>query len=672
MNIFFQTEEERTKTSQETNYKRIISEGVKKSIISLYEYSYLVGYLEDGGTVVGAEKFVNLINKFSDNELSIIISKMYSHIFDYVENKIQIKTDNLIDRIIIDKKEQIVFREGQLNAIKNIFNFLPQTDIRTYGLYGFAGSGKTTIIIQTITFLLKHKLIRSVVLSAPTNKAVNVMKDLFKGYLKEIYETYFVKEFDNSDNAIDKLYEIGIRIDFITIHKLLKFELDFGTSGEIMFIRSSTDSLISQYDIVIIDECSMIPIGIVDEIFLEVEAKDKFKKIPKIIFLGDPAQLPPVGEPHSMIFMKNIISSDNYVAKMIDSGISENVLRKKYNMLVKHIIDMPTTTLNEVMRSKSDSVKNVCLQIRLWTCGEIKFPDLAQYIDNKFVKAYELKPRVRKIKTNWFKKCLSYHKQGENCQIILTWTNKQVDQYNLTIRNTIFGSDNIERFMIGDILMLSDFHMLDSEKKDLLSDGVKFYTSEQIKVVGIEKINKKIDLFASQLSKSAMKLQNSKSYQNTYKNSIIELNDLLNKSYYCWKLSVVKLSNQKENMTKHIIYIIHEKDIEKYKKDNMLVANTISIMRQKLIIGFSNKKDQIDTHIIKPLWKSHHKILIEPFANVNYGYAITCHKAQGSNFYNVFVDMDDIIKNPNEAEAKHCLYTALTRTSNRLYLLLKK
>ena len=42
--------------------------------------------------------------------------------------------------------------------------------------------------------------------------------------------------------------------------------------------------------------------------------------------------------------------------------------------------------------------------------------------------------------------------------------------------------------------------------------------------------------------------------------------------------------------------------------------------------------------------------MIQPFANVNYGYAITCHKGQGSNFYNVFVDIEDIVKNNKEEE----------------------
>jgi ATP-dependent exoDNAse (exonuclease V) alpha subunit len=61
---------------------------------------------------------------------------------------------------------------------------------------------------------------------------------------------------------------------------------------------------------------------------------------------------------------------------------------------------------------------------------------------------------------------------------------------------------------------------------------------------------------------------------------------------------------------------------------------------------------------------------MNPFASVSYGYAITCHKAQGSNYKNVFVDFSDIVKNRNEEEMKRCTYTAVSRTIDNLYILI--
>jgi len=78
----------------------------------------------------------------------------------------------------------------------------------------------------------------------------------------------------------------------------------------------------------------------------------------------------------------------------------------------------------------------------------------------------------------------------------------------------------------------------------------------------------------------------------------------------------------------------------------------------------------IDTNIIKPLYNEFHSKFINRFASVSYGYAITCHKAQGSNYKNVFVDFTDIAKNNNFEEMKRCMYTAVSRTIDNLFILI--
>ena len=77
----------------------------------------------------------------------------------------------------------------------------------------------------------------------------------------------------------------------------------------------------------------------------------------------------------------------------------------------------------------------------------------------------------------------------------------------------------------------------------------------------------------------------------------------------------------------------------------------------------------MEKHVVKQLWKNWNKVFVEPYASVNYGYSITCHKAQGSSFHDVYVDLDDILVNTKTKEAKKCAYTAVTRTSNELNVL---
>ena len=78
--------------------------------------------------------------------------------------------------------------------------------------------------------------------------------------------------------------------------------------------------------------------------------------------------------------------------------------------------------------------------------------------------------------------------------------------------------------------------------------------------------------------------------------------------------------------------------------------------------------NEIDTKINK-IWKNWQTNVIDRFAQLNYGYAITVHKSQGSTFKNVFIDISDILDNNNTDEVSKCLYTAITRSSNTLELL---
>lgn len=56
------------------------------------------------------------------------------------------------------------------------------------------------------------------------------------------------------------------------------------------------------------------------------------------------------------------------------------------------------------------------------------------------------------------------------------------------------------------------------------------------------------------------------------------------------------------------------------------------------------------------------------FAPMDYAYALTVHKSQGSTFDNVMVDSPDIMRNPKERERHQCLYVACSRAAKRLLI----
>ena len=53
---------------------------------------------------------------------------------------------------------------------------------------------------------------------------------------------------------------------------------------------------------------------------------------------------------------------------------------------------------------------------------------------------------------------------------------------------------------------------------------------------------------------------------------------------------------------------------------------------------------------------------------VTFGYAMTCHKAQGSEWDNVFVNFEDLNLNRNQYSFRW-MYTAITRAGKCLYLI---
>ena len=61
-------------------------------------------------------------------------------------------------------------------------------------------------------------------------------------------------------------------------------------------------------------------------------------------------------------------------------------------------------------------------------------------------------------------------------------------------------------------------------------------------------------------------------------------------------------------------------------------------------------------------------IIKSTYLEVDYGYALTVHKSQGSTYYDVFMEYSNLYANKKESEKYKLLYTALTRCSNNIHL----
>lgn len=67
-------------------------------------------------------------------------------------------------------------------------------------------------------------------------------------------------------------------------------------------------------------------------------------------------------------------------------------------------------------------------------------------------------------------------------------------------------------------------------------------------------------------------------------------------------------------------------------------------------------------------WQDFWLLKQQRFANLNYSYALTVHKSQGSTFQNVFVDLPNLMRNSNIRERNQLLYVAVTRAAKRLFV----
>jgi len=674
-------------------YTNKLNKLISQSLIEMLDYTFLLNFAKSKGSIVDSRKFFRIMDKIRENdkisvedkeELVDYCTNLFKYLYMIFEDK-NIDISNLIKEIEEYNQNSFVFTNDQHSAIRNICSFMYNNDMRTFGLYGFAGTGKTTIITKLIHYLLYKNLIHSVAFTAPTNKAVNVLKSKFRSDLDDLIQKKFKENINNDENLddiLDKLEDKGFKVNFVTIHKLLNYKNDFDIEGERIFIKGDKASL-ENYDLVIVDETSMIPFDIIVHLFEEAHKKNIMSsKIPKILFVGDPAQLPPVHEISSSVFRPNEMDFKKYQNSFMKNKNREldkdliKIMEKQFNELKNNMNTMKYIIMKQVMRSNDNKVIGLCNEIRASVLNEIKVPHIAKYKGSK-VFLYKYDPHVKKINTEWFKKSIEYFDSKDNKQhlsnIILTWTNKQSDDYNDTIRKTLFKKDKLDKFEIGDILILTDFYnMKETEVDDNKNKkGKRFYTSEQIKVTDIEKVLKAIPEFTENLPKK-LKIKNTHDIEEKYIRCIKLINKNTKRKYNTWKLYVHKLADVIINTIPdtHQIYVVDDDSLETLKEDRKYAAERIKELRTYYRNMHKENLNTIDTNVIRPLWKELNKKLVDPFANVNTSFSITVHKSQGSSFYNVFIDMDDILKNQRIDEAKRCLYTACTRTSNNLILLI--
>ncbi len=306
-----------------------------------------------------------------------------------------------------DKKDIVdlsTLNSDQLKAFESLRDYLSdKEDQSVYVLKGWAGTGKTYCISVLVRYVLEvmhssHAWYK-VAVTGPTNKSVRVIK-----------KTAGIK---------------NNRVSFQTIHKLLGLKEKITQDGQQIFENDGfLKPGINTIKLLIIDEVSMLN----DDLFQEII---KYRGKLKIICMGDPAQIPPVGRPDCIPFREEL--ADFYKINTIQL---KKVMRQKDG---NSIIDVSVK-----IRSDLGSTNQVAPENLINSKGEgVEFLNLN---DDDIRKGFS------KILEGYFK-TKEFEKDSEYAKII-AWRNKTVASMNSLIRKVLYGDESLSsKILLGEKLI---------------------------------------------------------------------------------------------------------------------------------------------------------------------------------------------------------------------------
>ncbi|MEO0541350.1 MAG: DEAD/DEAH box helicase [Cyanobacteria bacterium P01_A01_bin.105] len=420
----------------------------------------------------------------------------------------------------------ITLSPQQWAALQDIELFL-QSQSKLYLLTGYAGTGKTTLLQALLSRLRESGDERAVVLTAFSNKATKVLRSM-------------------SDRW-------GHEVDCLTCCKLLGLKPVIDTSSGEQLFESVSDQFnqVPEYRLVIVDECSMIN----KEMWkLLVTAVSRLDISTQMIFVGDPAQLPPVNETEACCF-KEIINT---------SALTEVI---RYGGAIGMIADDIRRHIERDVLPRYQSDTNTDFTEGVFVTDRRRWQQLL----------------IRAFTSDTYQ-------QDPSSVRVLAYTNYRVKQLNQTIRTAIYGN-NIEEYVVGERL-IANHPCLDEE-------GVLLQTSEECEVV--ETSTGEVDGLA------------------------------------VWKLTVY---NEEERF------------------------RDLVVLQQQAMPEF---KQRCEVYAQARDWETFWKFR-QVYHDVNYAYSLTVHKSQGSTFQDVFVDVPNLMRNPQTIERNQLVYVAFTRAAKRLFI----
>jgi exodeoxyribonuclease-5 len=489
----------------------------------------------------------------------------------------------------------------QQQIFDDLLAFILQPTSKHYSiLEGYAGTGKSYLITSLVDFCLKNHSSIEFGITAPTHKAVKVLRQ-------------------NSINA-DKLY-------YGTIHSFLGLRQKVNDhSGVVTYEpeKNQSSCKVDAVDVLLVDEVSMLDTALFKHILAYKEKRDKnvgnttscygkngqtfLRKVEplRLIFIGDPLQIPPVGKAKSFVF--------------------DPASKKEY--------DFDVHTLRDPMRqAKENPILGFATYLRSNISSSVMpFTDfLGTSVDGQtgidLINLDQFKQEVLPMFGQPFDDNQDFIK-------VVTWRNETARKYNNIIRAYRLNMVAPPKIVPGDYLV-ADKPIV--EMTDMLRPVI-YKTSEEFKVLRSEVIEYKVNwLVFKSSTELASEIDDPFAEYSTQRSHVF-------KAYKC-------ICKSEEDSQTRTIYIIHEDSEEYYNQVVSALATTAkkAYMKSKAWVAYYQFQD----------W----------FANVKHNYAITAHKSQGSTYANCVTVYTDMEVNSNVVERNKIKYVSVTRAKNKLFLI---
>lgn len=296
----------------------------------------------------------------------------------------------------------------QKKAFDELKDFIhDKNDDNIYVLKGWAGTGKTYCVSFLVRYVLDviypNKNWYKIAVTGPTNKSVRVIK-----------KTTGIK------NA---------RVTFQTIHKLLGLTERITSDGQQEFVNQGDfEPQIKKTKLLIIDEVSMLN----DDLFHEIL---RYRSDIKIICMGDPAQIPPVGKRDCIPFMDELL--EMYGIKTLEL---KTIMRQKG--------DNPIIDTSVLIRT---DLENPYIETGI----ESNLNDRGEGIEFLNLNSSSIRESFNDILSLYFNS--EEFKEDPEYSKIIAWRNKTVEKMNQLVRKVIYGDESIgSKILLGEKLIANN------------------------------------------------------------------------------------------------------------------------------------------------------------------------------------------------------------------------